>query len=59
MRAINHHFILFNQRDTKNQKPRNEKPDFFSTKSRKTKWKEIENANANERSKKRNSPARI
>ena len=23
---------------------RNEKPDFFSTKSRKTKWKEIENA---------------
>ena len=30
---------------------------FFSTKSIKTKWKEIENAN--EKSKKRNSPARI
>ena len=36
---------------------RNKKPDFFSTKSIKTKWKEIENAN--EKSKKRNSPARI
>ena len=36
---------------------RNEKPDFFSTRSRKTKWKEIENAN--EKSKKRNSPVRI